>query len=170
MISTDKVIVGGTIAFTIVALIFIVFFAFREGNGQKPANIVSYAASDKKKPQLSASSFNADMGKINVNDEKKAEFSLKNTGSQPLTIFGISSSCDCTYGKVTIDGKESPEFTMHSQNSWTGTIAPGKSAKLSVIYRPFIMPVKGIVTRDVYLKTNDPKKSNLTFTIKADVE
>lgn len=166
----EKLIMGGVGIFTVLALVFIVFFAIREGNGQKRANVTTYGASDKKKPRFTVSSYSADLGKINVKDEKKANFEIKNTGSEPLTLFGISSSCDCTYGKVIIDGKESPEFTMHSQNPWTGTIAPGQSATLTAIYRPFIMPVKGIVTRDVYVQTNDPEKSNLTFTIRAEVE
>lgn len=59
---------------------------------------------------------------------------------------------------------------MHASGSWTGNIEPGKKAKLSVIYRPSIMPVSGIVTRDVYIQTNDPEKPKLTFTVKADVE
>ena len=59
---------------------------------------------------------------------------------------------------------------MHSKSPWTGTIEPGGKALLSVIYRPFIMPVKGVVTRDVYMETNDPTKGRMTFTVKANVE
>lgn len=170
-VSTDKLIffiIGG---FTLVILVGIVLFSINEGKqNQTAANIANFSASDKEKPVVAVSSTFSDLGNMKSKDEKAAEFTIENKGTKPLSLFKVSSSCDCTYGQITIDGVKSPEFTMHSQNPWTGTIDPGKKATLSVIYRPFIMPVKGVVTRDVYVQTNDPAKSKLTFTVKANVD
>jgi hypothetical protein len=59
---------------------------------------------------------------------------------------------------------------MHSSISWVGTLNPGKKATVKVIYRPYIMPVSGEITRDVYVQTNDPDNERITFTVKAFVE
>ena len=103
-------------------------------------------------------------------EEKAAQFTIENKGNKPLQLFKVSSSCGCTVGIITIDGNISPEFGMHNNSNWSGEILPGKTASLSVIYRPYIMPVKGPVTRDVFVTTNDPENKLLTFTVKADVE
>ena len=167
---TDKLvfyIIGGI---TVLLLVLIVLFSINEGKqSQAASNITSYRANDKEKPEASVSSFFSDLGNMNVKDEKSAEFTIVNNGLKPLSLFKISSSCDCTYGQITIDGKVSPEFSMHSKNPWVGTIAPGKKATLSVIYRPFIMPVKGEGSRDVFMETNDPNNPRLNFTVKANV-
>lgn len=170
-IGTDKLIfclIGGV---TIVILVLIVLFSINEGKqSQTAANITAFSVNDKDKPEIAVSAIFSDLGKMKVKDEKKVEFTIENKGIKPLSLFKISSSCDCTFGQVTIDGNKSPELGMHSRNSWTGTINPGKKAILNVIYRPFIMPVKGVITRDVYLQTNDPQNPKLTFTVKAEVE
>lgn len=170
-LGTDKLILFIIGGFTVVILVLIAFFSVNEGKqARETSNITSFSADDKEKPEVAVSSAFFDLGSMKVKDEKSAQFTIENKGNKPLTLFKVSSSCDCTYGQVTIDGNKSPEFTMHSQNPWTGTIEPGKSAILNVIYRPFVMPVKGPVTRDVYLSTNDPNNPRMTFTVKADVE
>lgn len=58
---------------------------------------------------------------------------------------------------------------MQAQSGYLGDIAPGGMATIRVIYRPYIMPLVGPVERDVYLTTNDPSRTNLTFSIKANV-
>lgn len=161
-------IVGGL---TIVALLFIGIFSFNESKqAQSVGSVSTYSTNDKDKPKIETSSVFSDLGNMKVKDEKSAEFTIENKGTKSLSLFKVSSSCDCTFGQITIDGVKSPEFNMHSKNPWTGTIESGKKATLSVIYRPFIMPVKGVVTRDVFMQTNDPKKSQLTFTVKANVD
>ncbi len=170
-IGTDKLIffiIGG---FTVLLLVLIVLFSINEGKqSQAAANITSFSAADKEKPEVVVSSTFSDLGNIKVKDEKSAKFTIVNIGTKPLSLYKVSSSCDCTFGQVTIEGVKSPELGMHSQNPWTGTVNPGKNATLDVIYRPFIMPVKGTVTRDVYVQTNDPANPRITFSIKAFVE
>ena len=161
-------IIGGLTVFVIILIVIFSVNEQKQINGG--ANIASYSKSDSERPKVRTDSVFSDLGKMSVKDEKTAEFTVENTGNKPLTLYKISSSCDCTFGQVNIEGDKSPEFSMHASGSWTGNIEPGKKAKLSVIYRPSIMPVSGIVTRDVYINSNDPENPKLTFTVKADVE
>ncbi len=169
--SGEKIILALIGGFTLIAVAIIVVFS---ANEQKTTNsstlVASYSSQDADRPKAKASSSFSDLGKMKVNEEKTGEFTIENSGSKPLQLFGVSSSCGCTLGVVTINGQKSPEFGMHSKGTWTGTVDPGKKAELSVIYRPYIMPVSGVVTRDVYVQTNDPKNAKLTFTVKAYVE
>lgn len=161
-------IIGGI---TFLVIILIVVFSINEQKQVSGgSNIASYSTTDSNRPKAKFESTFSDLGKMSVKDVKTAEFTINNTGSKPLNLYKISSSCDCTFGQLDIEGNKSPEFGMHSRNSWTGIIEPGKKAVLSVIYKPSIMPVSGIVTRDVYVQTNDPENPKLTFTVKADVE
>lgn len=167
-ISSEKfvfLIIGGL---TALALLFIFIFAFKEQ--EKSKDIIIYATGDQNRPQVQLSKTAVDLGKMKVNDEKTTVFSLSNSGQKPLQLFNVTSSCNCTFGKLTIDGKVSPEFNMHSKSSWIGTVEPGKEATLTVIYRPYLMPVKGTITRQVFVQTNDPKNERLTFSVKAFIE
>ncbi|OGF99646.1 hypothetical protein A2153_03755 [Candidatus Gottesmanbacteria bacterium RBG_16_38_7b] len=168
--STDKIILAIIGGLTVIALVVIVLFSANEQKQAKGSNIVSYTVNDPDKPQASVASVFSDLGNMKVKDEKSADFVIENSGNKPLQLFKVSSSCDCTIGKITIDGNTSPEFGMHSQSTWSGEIAPGNKATLSVIYRPYIMPVSGPVTREVYVSTNDPENKLLTFTVKAIVQ
>lgn len=167
-ISADKLIFLIIGLLTALAVIFIFTVAVKEQKRAK--EIVAYTINDQNRPQVQLSATFADLGKMNVKDEKTTSFSLKNSGNKPLQLFNISSSCNCTFGKLTIDQKESPEFNMHSKSSWIGTLMPGKEALFTVIYRPSLMPIKGTVTRQVFLETNDPQNERLTFSIKAFIE
>ncbi len=131
---------------------------------------ITYNTTDSERPRAEASSKFSDLGTMNVKDEKKAEFVIENKGSKPLVLSNISSSCGCTVGQITTYVKLQSEFDMHSKGTWQGWIEPGKTAALTVTYRPYIMPVSGVVTRDVYINTNDPENGKLTFTVKANVE
>ncbi len=170
-LGTEKIIfliIGGLTLF--VVILIVIFSANEQKQAKSSTNILSYSASAQERPKVSVSSTFSDLGNMKVQDEKTAQFEIENKGNKPLQLYKISSSCDCTFGQVTIDEVKSPEFSMHAGSPWVGEVAPGKKAVLSVIYKPSIMPVSGVVTRDVYVQTNDPEKSNLTFTIKAFVE
>lgn len=158
--------IGG---FTVLVLIGIFLFAVNEqkkNNGQ----IASYKVENVDRPKVFSSIVIADLGAMKMNEEKQAQFIIENKGTKPLQLFNVSSSCGCTVGKISINGTTSPEFGMHAKNNWTGTIEPGQSATLQVIYRPYVMPIKGKVTRDVFIQTNDPEKPKLTFTVEATVQ
>lgn len=143
---------------------------FLVAGGQKQAvAIVSYALSDKERPKVEVKETFEDLGKMKVSDEKSADFIINNIGKKPLQLFDISSSCNCTFVQVIIGGKESELFGMHNTSEFAGEILPGKSGTIKVIYRPYIMPVYGLVEREAYVTTNDPNKEKLVFKVKANV-
>lgn len=156
--------------FTLFVILGIGIFAVKEGKGSTELLTADYAKSDSDRPKADAPSTFQDMGKMKVNDEKTVEFLIRNSGIKPLTLFKLSTSCDCTFAKLDIDGQVSPEFTMHSKSTWKTELPAGQTAKLFVTYRPYIMPVKGIVSRQASLSTNDPDNETLIFTINATVE
>lgn len=169
--SSDKTIFWLIAGFSIFAIILIGFVAIRESKeAQGSINVQPYSVSDTDKPKARVNENNKNLGKMSVNDEKTAEFTIENTGDKPLQLFKVTSSCGCTLGTISINGQKSPEFSMHSKSNWTGTLAPSEKATVEITYKPSIMPVKGSVTRSVYVSTNDPDNKELTFSVKAYVE
>lgn len=160
----SKILIIGLIIFSLLAIVGSYFFLV---NGQKPeVQIISYSLKDKERPKVKAKTTLIDLGKMKVSDEKSADFTIKNIGQKPLQLSNISSSCSCTFGQVIIDGKESELFGMHTVSDLAGEILPGKLAKIRVIYRPYVMPVYGLIEREVYVSTNDPENPKLVFKVK----
>lgn len=140
---------------------------------QSPAqtkNAIIFSESDKEKPIAKIESNFYDLGKIKVSDQKQKEFTIKNTGLKPLQLFGFSTSCGCTTGKIFYNGREGPEFSMHAKSDEIIEVAPNTSAVLRLTYSPYRMPSYGQVEREVYISTNDPQNPKLTFSVKAFVE
>ena len=158
-------IIGG---FTLFAAAVIGFAAFKESKNQP--RVLSYETSAGERPKAVVAYHFKDLGKMKETDEKTTEFTIENMGNKPLQLFKATSSCGCTLGQITINGQKSPEFSMHSKSNWTGELAPRQKAIVAVTYKPGIMPVKGDVTRAVYVSTNDPDNKELTFSVKAFVE
>jgi len=166
--SSDKTIywlIGG---FSLLALLGIGLVALGESKSQ--GQVASYTTNDTTRPKTVVKTKFFDLGNMKVTDEKTVEFAIENSGDKPLQLFKGSSSCGCTFGQIVINGDKSPEFSMHSKSTWTGSVNPGEKATLLVTYKPSIMPVKGEVSRAVYVSTNDPDNKELTFTVKAFVE
>jgi hypothetical protein len=116
----------------------------------------------------------ADLGNMKVSDEKKATFSITNTGTSILRIWKVTTSCSCTAATIKIGREETPEFGMPGmmnadRANWLGEVPTGKDALLTVIYRPSIMPVNGAITRQVNFATNDPKNQDIQVSIAANV-
>ncbi|MEK7543947.1 MAG: DUF1573 domain-containing protein [Patescibacteria group bacterium] len=161
-------LIGG---FTVLILVLIGFVATGEQKeAKKIGQVAAYQSTDAEKPVVTFDTEIKNLGNMKVSDEKSSDFIVKNTGAKPLSLFNINSSCGCTAGVVTIGGQKSPEGAMHLKNSWIGTVNPSDTATVTVIYRPSVMPVKGDVSRSVYVETNDPANAKLTFTVKAFVE
>lgn len=113
-----------------------------------------------------------DLGNMQTEEEKTASFEIVNTSDNILRIWKVKTSCDCTFAKVKIGDQESGEFSMHAKGplaNWIGEIPVGEKAELKVIYRPFIMPVSGVITRQVSFYSNDPKNESVEITIQANV-
>lgn len=166
MNSKTQIIVG---IILITAFVIGSYFLLNQGSSQTKT-ITRYIKTDKNKPQIEITKTFTDLGTMKVSEDRSAEFTIKNAGRQPLQLYGISSSCNCTFGQVVIAGKESEFFGMHAVSDLAGEVLAGKEAKIRVIYRPSIMPVYGVVEREVYISTNDPDNPKLTFKVKANVK
>lgn len=162
--SSKALIIGGII-FVLVILIGS-YFLIAGGDRQVPTvKLLSYTVNDKERPKIEAKTTSANLGNMKVNEEKKASFTIKNTGQKTLQLTNIKSSCSCTVGQLVINGKASEEFGMHAGSDYVGEIAPENDAILNVTYRPFVMPVYGPVEREVYVNTNDPENPRLIFKV-----
>lgn len=139
--------------------------------GQKPTPVTaSFSAQDVNRPKAETAQTFFDMGEINVSDVKQADFSLKNIGTKPLQILNLNSSCNCTFGQVIYKDLTTKEYGMHAQSGYVTDILPGERATVRVTYKPALMPVFGVVEREVYVTTNDPDHQKLTFSVKAKVK
>lgn len=151
----------------LVVIIVAVVFAY-SSPGTK-AEMVTYSATDEDKPKINIETTDFDFGQLKVEDTKTKEIKIKNEGTKPLEMTNFSTSCDCTFAQMVIDGKQSPKFSMHGSPAWKGTLEPGKEAILKAIYQPSIMPVKGKVERAIHFKTNDPLKPDVSIQFSAEV-
>lgn len=152
-----------------VAVIAIGAFLFGQAD-DKTAGVTTYSATQTEKPIALVKDTLFDFGKIKVNDVQTRDFTVKNIGKSALSLYGITSSCGCTTGKIIYQGQESREFGMHIKTDYVAKVDPETEATVRVTYRPFQMPVYGLVEREVYVSTNDPSNSKIIFKIKAYVE
>ncbi len=164
---STRTIIIGLVLFCIILIIGLIVGSTEPNSTVK---ILSYTTNDKARPKAEVKSTAADLGKMKVSDEKAASFTVKNSGQKPLQLYNITSSCMCTAGQVIVNGQASEEFGMHSESNYVGEIAPGQSATVKVIYRPYQMPVYGAVEREVYVTTNDPQNARLVFKVNAYVQ
>jgi hypothetical protein len=165
-LSAKTIVIG-----LLVCIALIVGFAFITTAGQKPKPATaSYSPTDNEKPIAEANLTSVDLGEINLKDIKQQDFTLTNTGTKPLQIIKVTTSCGCTSGQIIYNGQTSKEYSMHSPSDFVTEIAPGGSATVRLTYRPATMPVYGPVERAVYVSTNDPANPNLVFSVKASVK
>lgn len=115
-----------------------------------------------------------DFGSMKSDEEKTATFTITNTSDSMLRVWNIATSCDCTFATVTVGSQTTGEFNMpmHMKSelkNWIGEVPEKQTAILKVIYRPKVMPVVGVITRQVTFSTNDPKNPNVEVSVKANV-
>lgn len=154
----------------LVVLALVVSFAFIFTGGKTTPAAVNFSSQDADRPRAETGQTLFDLGEMKVSDTKQQDFTLKNTGSKPLQILNINSSCNCTFGQIIYRDLTSAEYGMHKQSGFVTEIAPGDTAIVRLTYKPAIMPVYGTVEREVYVSTNDPSQSKLVFQIKAVVK
>lgn len=109
-----------------------------------------------------------DWGNIPINGGVVTKtFTIKNTGTDVLSLTNIKTSCHCTKAHITIEGRQSPDFGMDGISSWVGEVAPAKEAKLTVIFDPAFHGPQGMgpLNRFVSVETNDRGNQKLTFTL-----
>jgi hypothetical protein len=133
------------------------------------ASMLAYHQLNKEKsgPVFYIDRTNHDFGRFSAGetDTVSTTFTITNDGDEPLEIWGIETSCDCTVARLTIDGKQSPDFKQTSNPQWTGRLAPGKDATLYVSYDPNMYLNRGDIVRTVDMKTNDDTSPKVTVTL-----
>lgn len=115
-----------------------------------------------------------DFGDMQADEEKTAVFTITNASDSVLRLWGVSTSCNCTFASIVIAGVETGEFNMpahmnSSLKNWIGEVPTKQTATLKVTYKPKIMPVTGIVSRQTRFSTNDPKNPEMEVSVKANV-
>ncbi len=92
-----------------------------------------------------------DFGIIPYRAVEKA-FTVRNTGGSPLRITGVSTSCGCTRAELQED-----------------ELLPGEETELRVTFDPNLMSerIVGEVYRVVYIKSDDPNRSEIEIEIRA---
>lgn len=158
-------IVIGMAAFTLVVLGGIALLIFRP---QAPP-IVQYSSDDPKRPLLEVGQTQFDFGLVLLNETKTQEVPVKNLGQSPLVFSDAVTSCDCTSIQLVINNLESKRFSMQRHPDWRQELLPGESGFVRIIYEPKIMPVKGRVSRQAVIKTNDPRNPIINFSFVAEV-
>ncbi len=164
MKTDTKIILGALVA----SLAVIVAAVFLFGNDKSPKRETLGAAS------MTIDKTFEDFGNMGGKEEKTATFTISNSGDSTLRIWNVATSCDCTFASVVIDGVANGDFNMPGHmparlKNWIGEVGAGKQALLKVTYKPAVMPVVGIVTRQVTFSTNDPKNETVEVGIKANV-
>jgi len=155
------------IGFTVLVVAGGSLYAFSSSSADE--KLAQYSKDSAEKPTIKIETKQLDFGNMKLSDEKTKEIALENTGSAPLQLTDITTSCSCTFAQLVIDGKKSPEFGMHDNPAWVGTIESGEKAVLLAIYRPSIMPVQGKVDRTIFFTTNDPAKPKVEINFTANV-
>ena len=164
MKSDAKVIIGAIVA----SVVIIAGAVFLLGNDKSPKRESLGAAT------MTIDKTFEDFGDMKADEEKTATFTITNTSDAILRIWNVSTSCDCTFATVVIGGVASGEFNMPahmiaSLKNWIGEVPAKQTATLNVTYKPKIMPVTGIVTRQTRFATNDPKNTEVEVSVKANV-
>jgi|SRR3990167_8562803 len=158
-----------TTLIVIIIITFVVFAGIIFAALKLNPEAKKYSASDSTKPKIEISEDNFDFGKMKTTEIKTKKVAIKNIGGAGLDIRNFSTSCDCTYLFVIINGQKSPKFSMANNPEWSRELAPGENAELEIAYEPRIMPVEGEVSRTVLFSTNDPDKTEVEINFKADV-
>lgn len=121
------------------------------GFAQTPAGEIA-TPTDKKKKQAEISFDKEihDFGVIQQGTPASFTFTFKNTGKSPLIVTSASASCGCT----------TPEWTKE----------PIKKGGKGFVKATYNAASVGSFTKQITVRTNDPKKETLNLTIKGEVK
>lgn len=118
--------------------------------GTLPPQWVSQKKTGEAEPRVEVPEDTYDFGKIESNSVVRHEFEIRNAGTAPLHLTKGDSSCRCTV-----------------LNFEEAELAPGQSLKITLEFdgKDYVGPV----TQRATIFTNDLRRPQITFTIKADV-
>ena len=159
-LSTEKKVIIGIIIFTLFILGGSIY-VLGSGESAQAITMTQEAKADVAQKQF-------DWGNINYDGPKTTKvFAIKNSGTKPLQLTKIKTSCHCTTAQLSIDDNKSPLFGMSASAPWVGTVAPGKEAHLEVVFdQTFHGPSGiGLVERFVNVETNDASQPKIDFSL-----
>ena len=107
-----------------------------------------------------------DWGEIMMdNGNQEAFFTIKNEGTDPLQLYGITTSCTCTTAQLILGDNQSPPFGMHNKSAYIFEVPPQQEAQLKVVFDPAFHGPSGVgpINRQVKVSTNDPALPELQF-------
>lgn len=139
-------------------------------NTKKDQSLTEFTEKDTEKPAIAFDKTEYDFGNLTHESVERIDFMIQNVGTKTLKISDFKTSCGCTSVVVSIDGKKSSTFSMHTVSNWVGEIEPGGEAQIEVTYDAKVHPAEGDIERFIYFKTNDPLNSSPELKIKMNIE
>ena len=160
------------IGFLVVIIGFGVLVWFAQPSGEKTEENTS-APFSSSVSVLSAQEQAFDFGAISMAAGKVSkEFTIKNSGSNSITINQLSTSCMCTEATLKIGDRQKGPYGMpgHGFNPKINeTIGPGEEALVEVVFDPAAHGPAGVgrIERVVYVKYNggDPLELGISATV-----
>lgn len=135
----------------------------------KPKEESLPASNVPKESILTVSELTHDFGKISMKDGKVAKtFQVLNSGSAPLTIEKIITSCMCTAAFLDSQSGRKGPFGMPGHNvvpKVNENVAPGESRSIEVVFDPAAHGPAGVgpITRNVFITDKDGGEVELTI-------
>ncbi len=113
-----------------------------------------------------------DWGTIDINGGIVSKsFTIENSGTTPLKLYDVKTSCMCTTAQLKTASNSSKKFGMHEKNRSVFEVAPGESAEVLVEFDPLFHGPSGVgpISRTVTMNTNDASRPTLSFQLSANV-
>lgn len=124
------------------------------GNMPDPARPGRQGPANESQPNINIPVTDYDFGAIPPGPGNVSQvFYLQNTGSEPLIISNVVTSCGCTRALLS-----------------SSVIPPGTRADLTAIFDPDFHDIQGPVKRVIWLETNDPDQPVVEVSFTARVQ
>lgn len=152
----NKYIIGALILVALLAVAL--FFAPNVKEATQKSEVVSAVIAE-------PSSY--DFGDIDIFGGKvTTSYTLKNKGTDDVTILSGVTSCMCTEGEI-----DNLRFGMHESSGTTIVIPAGEEKTLKATFDPLAHGPEGVgaVKRDVVLKTNSTETPQIKVVFSANV-
>jgi len=154
----------GVIGITLTLLVGVVYF------GTKLGTTTEVSADSQVSTQVGEDKH--DWGTIDINGGLVSKaFAIENTGSSPLKLYDVTTSCMCTTAQLKTPSQTSKKFGMHEKSASVFEVQPGETAELIVEFDPLFHGPSGVgpISRTVTLNTNDANQPTLSFQLAANV-
>lgn len=113
-----------------------------------------------------------DWGTIDINGGIVSKtFTIENSGTEPLQLYDVQTSCMCTTAQLKTKDNSSKKFGMHEKTRSIFEVAPGETAELIIEFDPNFHGPSGVgpISRTVTISTNDANNPGLAFQLSANV-